>query len=257
MDKTDILWYNTDMNNIVYAGRDERRVRELQTTRRYWQFIRCSARGELKTAKGGENFARGDVITVPPLNIFGRTGGSPADIHIFMEGTALPFKVPVAIHEESGGGFAHVFNQAESYFERGGEKSAGVLKALGELLVSYIVAQTERPGYSPVVESVRADIEANISNSSYALDAFIRALPLNYDYVRKLFKREMGATPHEYLISARMQLAARLILSGMSNQYSRYSISQIAEMCGFAEPLYFSRVFKKYFGTPPSEYGKQ
>ena len=61
---------------------------------------------------------------------------------------------------------------------------------------------------------------------------------------------------HEYLISARMQLAARLILSGMSNQYSRYSVTQMAEMCGFAEPLYFSRVFKKYFGTPPSEYGK-
>ena len=51
-----------------------------------------------------------------------------------------------------------------------------------------------------------------------------------------------------------MELAGRLILSGMSNQYSRYSVSQIAEMCGFSEPLYFSRVFRKYFGTPPSDY---
>ena len=173
-----------------------------------------------------------------------------------MSGTALPFKAPTAIAEEAGGGFAHVFAQAESYFARGGEKSSAVLKALGELLVSYIVAQAERPAHSPVVESVRADIEANVSNPSYALDAFMRTLPLNYDYVRKLFKSEVGATPHEYLISARMQLAARLILSGMSNQYSRYSVTQVAEMCGFAEPLYFSRVFKKYFGTPPSEYGK-
>lgn len=228
------------MNDIIFAGRDERQVHELQAKKRYWHFIKCGGRGE--------------VIIIPPLTAFERrhAGG----IHIFMSGTALPFKAPAAIAEEAGGGFAHVFAQAESYFARGGEKSAAVLKALGELLVSYIVAQAERPAHSPVVESVRADIEANVSNPSYALDAFMRTLPLNYDYVRKLFKSEVGATPHEYLISARMQLAARLILSGMSNQYSRYSVTQMAEMCGFAEPLYFSRVFKKYFGTPPSEYGK-
>lgn len=248
------------MNDIVFAGRDERKVRELQSKRRYWHIIRCSGRGEIKSAKGDTGFTRGDIVIIPPLTLFERTGAGPNDMHIFMEGTALPFKSPVSLNEESGGGFAHVFAQAENYFGRmgkdGGERYAAVVNALGELLVSYIVALAEKPAHPPVVESVRADIEANISNSTYALDAFIKALPLNYDYVRKLFKSEMGTTPHEYLISARMELAAQLLLSGMSNQYSRYSIAQVAEMCGFAEPLYFSRVFKKHFGVPPSEYGK-
>lgn len=250
--------YNTDMNDIIYAGNDERRVRELQQRRKYWHFIRCGGRGEIKSAKGAATFARGDVLAIPPLTAFERAN-TAGDMHIFMEGTALPFKTPAVLNEESGGGFAHTFAQAQSYFARGeaGDgKSAAVLKALGELLVSYAVAQADRTTCSPVVLSVRADIEANISNCSYALDAYIKSLPLNYDYVRKLFKKETGATPHDYLLSLRMELAARLLLSGMSNQYSRYSVSQVAEMCGFAEPLYFSRVFKKYYGAPPSEYGK-
>ena len=245
------------MNDIVYAGKDGDRVRELASKRRYWQFIRCTARGEAKCAKGNASFIKGDILTIPPLTAFERTGANAGDIYIFMASTALPFKAPTAVHEERGGGFAHAFSQAESYFALEDAKNAAVLKALGELLISYIVAQTERPAYSPVVQMVRAEIDANLSDSTYALDAFIKSLPLNYDYVRKLFKSEVGATPHEYLISARMRLAAKLILSGMSNQYSSYTISQIAEMCGFAEPLYFSRVFKKYYGTPPSEYGRE
>ena len=33
-------------------------------------------------------------------------------------------------------------------------------------------------------------------------------------------------------------------------------ITEIAEMCGFDEPLYFSRVFKKNFGCSPSNYAR-
>ena len=82
-------------------------------------------------------------------------------------------------------------------------------------------------------------------------------MPLNSDYVRKLFKKETGLTPHAYLLKERMELASSLISGNITNRYSNYTVSQIAESCGFAEPLYFSRVFKKYFGTPPSEYLKK
>ncbi len=81
-------------------------------------------------------------------------------------------------------------------------------------------------------------------------------MPLNYDYMRKLFKKEVGATPHEYLLGLRMRRAQTLISSGVSSGYGVLTVAQIAESCGFAEPLYFSRVFKKYFGVSPSLYGK-
>ena len=65
-----------------------------------------------------------------------------------------------------------------------------------------------------------------------------------------------SSTPaaQEYLLHERMKLAQGLILGGMSNRYSEYTVSQIAEACGYSDPLYFSRVFKKYFGVAPSEY---
>ena len=94
-----------------------------------------------------------------------------------------------------------------------------------------------------------------MSDSSFRLDDAIKTLPLNYDYVRKLFKSETGVTPREYLLNERMKLARELILSGVTNRYSEYTVSQIAEACGFSEPLYFSRVFKKFYGVPPTEYG--
>lgn len=53
-----------------------------------------------------------------------------------------------------------------------------------------------------------------------------------------------------------MELAATLLKSGISNRYSAYSVSQIAEACGFADPLYFSKVFKKHYGASPAVYGK-
>ena len=54
-----------------------------------------------------------------------------------------------------------------------------------------------------------------------------------------------------------MERAQTIILSGVTNRYSDYTVTQIAEACGFSEPLYFSRVFKKHFGVAPSYYIRQ
>jgi AraC-like DNA-binding protein len=107
---------------------------------------------------------------------------------------------------------------------------------------------------SPIVEKVTYEIEKHISDTTFSLEDYLRSLPLNYDYIRKLFKSETGITPHDYLIQRKMSLAASILQSGISNTYSEYSISQVAESCGYADPLYFSRVFKKYYGVSPSEY---
>ncbi|MCD7729298.1 MAG: helix-turn-helix transcriptional regulator [Clostridia bacterium] len=241
------------MNNIVYAGDEKKQIDAYKTSRKYWQIIVCHGEGEITFGKGKTVYSDGDIAVIPPLTSYERTDRE-GEVYLFMEWTALPFKTPSAVKDDKNGGIAHAAMQAAYYFRKG---SDAVLNALGDLIVGYIIEGNESAGYSPVVELVRADINANISNSSYALDAYIRSLPLNYDYVRKLFKSEVGVTPHDYLTAKRMNLAGMLIKSGMSNTYSRYSVGQIAEMCGYAEPLYFSRVFKKYYGVSPSEYEKK
>ena len=40
----------------------------------------------------------------------------------------------------------------------------------------------------------------------------------------------------------------------LHSDYSASSITEIAHLCGFRNPLYFSRLFKQKYGVSPREY---
>ncbi len=71
---------------------------------------------------------------------------------------------------------------------------------------------------------------------------------LSYDYFKELFKNAYGMPPVKYLTALRIERAKELLITG------RFSISEIAEACGFENVYYFSTVFKKETGLPPSRY---
>ena len=221
------------MNKIIAA---ERGILKISGASKYYEII---------ITKDGL------VTVVPPFADFACFGDG---IRLSFEQALLHFKSVTTITDEDKA-VCSAAELAAQYFGRG-RKYDGVLSALGELTVALIAARTDAANVSPTTETVRADIAAHVSDIMYSLEDSIKKLPLNYDYVRELLKKQLGVTPHEYLLDERMKLARGLILGGISNRYSPYSVSQIAEACGFAEPLYFSRVFKKYFGVAPSEYGK-
>ena len=64
------------------------------------------------------------------------------------------------------------------------------------------------------------------------------------------FKAAYGVTPNEYRQNYRVSKAISLL--NMTN----LSVQDIAEQCGFEDPLYFSRIFKKRIGVSPSVYRK-
>lgn len=194
----------------------------------------------------GGNFA----AAVPPLAKYEYRGEG---IKITIDKALLPFKEAAEIYDGDGS-IAHAAAQAEKYF--GKAENDLILTALGDLIVAYAAAFSKSENISPAVAAVKAEILNHVSDVTYSLEDGLKKLPLNYDYLRKLFKKEIGLTPHEFLLRERMELARGLILGRIANQYSPYSVSQIAEACGYSEPLYFSRVFKKYFDVAPSEYGK-
>jgi AraC family transcriptional regulator len=69
-------------------------------------------------------------------------------------------------------------------------------------------------------------------------------------YFIRLFKRETGKTPHEYLVHLKIEKAKELL------SYSNYSITEICFLCGFSEHSHFSKVFKKLTGSTPLNYRK-
>ena len=76
-------------------------------------------------------------------------------------------------------------------------------------------------------------------------------MPFNYDYLRKQFQEKIGLTPLKYLTALRMKRAKSMLTAGGGREHS---IAEVAESCGFKDALYFSRVFKKYYGCSPSDF---
>ena len=65
------------------------------------------------------------------------------------------------------------------------------------------------------------------------------------------FKEYTELTPIQYLLSLRIANAQTLLES------TTYNVTEIADIVGYDNPLYFSRIFKKQSGMSPSEFRKQ
>ncbi|MBL6449388.1 helix-turn-helix transcriptional regulator [Fulvivirga sp. 29W222] len=66
----------------------------------------------------------------------------------------------------------------------------------------------------------------------------------------RVFKSVFHCTPHEYIISIRIQKAEMLL------KHTKLQVSEIADMIGFAEANSFSRFFHKYHKVSPLKYRK-
>ncbi len=69
---------------------------------------------------------------------------------------------------------------------------------------------------------------------------------LNPVYFGSLFKQCTGMTFREYLTSIRLNHAEDMLRSG------EYNVNEVALLCGFTDIFYFSKVFKRSRGVPPS-----
>lgn len=235
------------MNDVSFVGKLN--VQDEAATHSHGDFEVIAFESGGNIFCGGEEIAvnAGDAAVIPPLlpHSVKCNGGTRA----VLDKALLPIKKVIVVAADDAGEWVNALNFALAH-----AGNAPLLSAYGNLLAALIAAYAAPNGYSPAVKAVVEDIEKSLSDPSYSLENFISALPLNYDYVRKLFKKEVGVTPHEYLTRARMERARAILFSGVTNRYSDYTVTQIAEACGYSEPLYFSRVFKKYYGVAPSRY---
>jgi AraC-like DNA-binding protein len=67
----------------------------------------------------------------------------------------------------------------------------------------------------------------------------------------ELFNKFIGQSPNSYLVRYRIQKSSEMLLE------TNRSISEIALVCGFQSPSYFSYVFRKETGLKPQDYRKK
>ncbi len=243
------------MNDIVFAGKHAYTTTVSRHQHRDTELIYCtSGSGSMLFDGFMIPYREGDIMIIPPF--LPHTNNSTlgfTNIYINMADPMLAIRQPLTVRDDSNHFLLNAFSAVFFHYSDQDRRSAPLLSAYGNLIVNYLqYYEHASPRSSPIEEIERAIIH-NYPDADFELDNYLRSYPFSYDYLRKLFKKELGITPHQYLTDKRLQAAADYLCVLGSDEGN---ISDIARQCGFHEPLYFSRMFKKKYGVAPSYYAE-
>ncbi|MDF2804231.1 MAG: hypothetical protein K0S61_4136 [Anaerocolumna sp.] len=112
-----------------------------------------------------------------------------------------------------------------------------------------LVQQARLRNYTkPIAKAVRYIIRCIYEACTVAdVAKFVGIQPT---YLAKIFKEEVGISPHEYIRKKKMEEAQRLL------KYYDYSISEISDALGYCNIAHFSGTFRQWCGLSPKEYRK-
>ncbi len=88
-------------------------------------------------------------------------------------------------------------------------------------------------------------IHEHFTDRDISVEKLAQLSSMSDTYFRRLFAREQGVTPLQYINRLRLTRALELLRTDY------YSVDQIAEMCGFNNIHYFSYFIKKQTGYSP------
>ena len=101
--------------------------------------------------------------------------------------------------------------------------------------------------YSPTIRKVIMYISSNLTED-LGLQAISKEFSLNKNYLSTIFQKEVGVSLTNFVNQKRIQHAIYLLNT------SQLPIQDIAEACGIRDSNYFSRLFRRQVGMPPSSY---
>ncbi len=102
--------------------------------------------------------------------------------------------------------------------------------------------------YSLLTERVNAILrEHAFRDPEITLGECAKICGTSRNHLNRILKKQTGRTFHQLLLSRRLEKAQRLLKQGELN------CTEVAFESGFKDSNYFSRVFRKSFGYPPSK----
>lgn len=120
------------------------------------------------------------------------------------------------------------------------------LKAEFYTLISLLLNNRDLSGtYTrDYVSEVNALIEHHFRDP-IRVEEIADALHVDRCHISRIYRSETGITIKEKIRIVQLAEAQKLLASG-------YTVKDTSLSCGFRDPLYFSKVYSKHFGTPPS-----
>lgn len=124
----------------------------------------------------------------------------------------------------------------------------GLLQSFLSLVGALLEGTEIQPDGNPIVREVKNIVMSRYHDSSLKVSQMAAILNCTPDYLSWLFHQETGLTLNRYINQLRLKRSADLLLN------TDYSVSEIAWICGFGSPAYFSRVFSREFSQSPAKF---
>jgi AraC-like DNA-binding protein len=132
------------------------------------------------------------------------------------------------------------------------ERESHLLRALVSLIARHAVDRLAARAITAehrAVARARGYLEA-LPSENVSLLELGREAGLSPFHLCRVFRREIGLSPHLYQMHIRVRLAKSLLAKGRS-------ISQAAAEAGFCDQAHLTRHFKRFFGVTPGRYHRE
>ena len=227
--------------------------------------IYCTeGKGWLTTANTRFTVSPGQILSLPAgmAHRYGADRDKPWTIYwIHFRGElseqygdfAQPFSpvIPIGLQLNLISDFQALFAlQKEGYSKRASRHCACLLKQMLSLIALLAERHSPQQGRQIDLGQIQTTMQKHLA-AGLDLEALAASTNLSkYHFTRK-FKKLTGRSPIQFFIHLKMQQACRLL------DTSDASIKQVAAATGYADPYYFSRLFKQTIGLSPSAYRQE
>lgn len=106
---------------------------------------------------------------------------------------------------------------------------------------------THSPIDRELMDKVTNIIEEHIDDVDLSTNYLCQELGMSSSKLYRKIKELTDLAPNEFIRTIRLKKSAKLLKT------KKYNVSEVTDLVGFNDPLYFSRCFKKQFGFPPSK----
>lgn len=245
---------NVELFNFVYESNVKHVGRTFNHSICYMKLV-CKGRGRLKNGTDSVLLQPGDLFfTFPGIDYRLETEEPLSLLYIGFggeRGRALLSQRGITKTRCVFGGFDSLIRFWTDAVKRVTPQNALLLT---EGVFFYTLSQVELREEPPNQARERFDyileyVEHHFADRDLTVKQVADLFFYNEKYLSGLFLKKTGERFSRYLNGMRVRHAAQRIKEGAS-------IAEAAAQSGFADPFYFSKVFKRITGTTPGEYAK-